>query len=136
MYTFFRFDQRKVCLCTYKLNASGQEIGKMSDLASLTLTFKQVLAGLLNPSFNKCYMRLLGKKQKIIYIYLLLPLATRKKIRDMAIKDHAGYRPEAIRNKADSGRLQVSLTERRPKHFTPNPIAAIQMTLKLTIYVQ
>ena len=46
-----------MCLCTCKINASGQENGKMSDLASLTLTFEQVLAGLLNPSFNKCYCR-------------------------------------------------------------------------------
>ena len=94
-----------MCLCTCKLKASGQEIGLESNLASLTSIFKQVLAGLLNPSFNKSYMRLLSKKPKKNYIYLLLPLATRKKIRDMAIKDHAGYRPEAIRNKAGSGRL-------------------------------
>ena len=45
MYTFFRFDEGKVCLWTCKVNASGQEIGKMSDLASLTSTFEQVLAG-------------------------------------------------------------------------------------------
>ena len=69
----------------------------MSDLASLTLTFKQVLAGLLNPSFYKSYMRLLSKKQKkkiyiYIYIYMLLPLATRKKIGPQGIRDHAGYR--------------------------------------------
>ena len=62
MYIFFRCDQGKVCLCTCKINASGQEIGKMSDLASLTSTFKQVLAGLVNPSFNKNYMRLLKNK--------------------------------------------------------------------------
>ena len=62
MYTFFRFDQVKVGQCTCKVNASGQEIGKMSDLASLTLTFEQVLAGLLNLSFNKSYLRLLSKK--------------------------------------------------------------------------
>ena len=60
---------------------------------------------------------------------MLLPLATIKKIRAQAIKDHAGYRPEAIRNNTGSGRLQISLTERRPKHFTPNPIEAIQMSL-------
>ena len=47
----------------------------------------------------------------------------------MAIKDHAGYRPEAIGNNTGSGRLQVPLTERRPKHFTPNPTEAIQMNL-------
>ena len=29
MYTFFRFYQGKLCLCTCKINASGQEIGKM-----------------------------------------------------------------------------------------------------------
>ena len=51
MYTFFRFDQGKVCLCTCKINASGQEIEKMSDLASLTLSVKQVLLGSFNPSF-------------------------------------------------------------------------------------
>ena len=62
MYTFFRFDEGKVCLWTCKVNASGQEIGKMSDLASLTSTFEQVLAGFLNPSSNKSYLRLLSKK--------------------------------------------------------------------------
>ena len=78
-----------MCLWTCKVNASGQEIGKMSDLASLTLTFKQVLAGLLNPSFNKSYLRLLSKKQKN-YIYLLLILATRKKIGPRGKEDQAG----------------------------------------------
>ena len=53
------FDQWKVCLCTYKLKASGQETGLESNLGSLTSIFKQVLAGLLNPSFNKSFMRLL-----------------------------------------------------------------------------
>ena len=53
-----------MCLCTYKLKASGQETGLESNLGSLTSIFKQVLAGLLNPSFNKSYMRLLSKKQK------------------------------------------------------------------------
>ena len=89
MYTFFRFDQGKVCLCTSKVKASGQETGLDSNLASLTSIFKQVLAGLLNPSFNKSYMRLFSRKPKKNYIYLLLPLATRKKIRAMAKKDHA-----------------------------------------------
>ena len=71
MYTFFRFVQGKVCLCTCKLKASGQEIGLESNLASLTSIFKQVLAGLLNPSFNKSYMRLLSKKQKkTLYIFV------------------------------------------------------------------
>ena len=51
-------------MCNCKINASGQEIRKMSDLASLTLTFKQVLSGLLNLSFNKSYMRILSEKQK------------------------------------------------------------------------
>ena len=68
MYTFFRFDQGKVCLCTCKVKASGQETGLDSNLASLTSIFKQVLAGLLNPSFNKSYMRLLSKKPKKNYI--------------------------------------------------------------------
>ena len=73
MYTFFRFDQLKVCLCTYKLKASGQETGLESNLGSLTSIFKQVLAGLLNPSFNKSYMRSFIKKQKkIIYICYFL----------------------------------------------------------------
>ena len=68
-----RFDQLKVCLCTYKLKASGQETGLESNLGSLTSIFKQVLAGLLNPSFNKSYMRLFSKKQKkIIYICYFL----------------------------------------------------------------
>ena len=57
MYTFFRFDQGKVCLFSCKLKASGQETVLDSNLASLTSIFKQVLAGLLNPSFNKSYMR-------------------------------------------------------------------------------
>ena len=72
-----------MCQCICKLNASGQEIGKESDLASLTLTFKQVLARLLNPFSNKSYLRLLNKEKKKIYIciYLLHPLATRKEIR-------------------------------------------------------
>ena len=70
MYTFFRVDQEKVCLCTCKVNASGQEIRKMSDLASLTLIFKQVLSELLNPSFNKSYMKLLSKKQKKLHIFV------------------------------------------------------------------
>ena len=74
-----------------KVKASGQEIRVESDLASLTSICKQVLVGLLNLSFNKSYMRLLSRKQKN-YIYLLLPLAPRKKIRAHAIKDRAGYR--------------------------------------------
>ena len=100
MYTFFRFDQGKVCLCTCKVKASGQETGLESKLASLTSIFKIVLAALLNPSFNKCYMRLFSKKQKKIYEYLLLTLAKRKKITALAIKDRTEYRPKAIRNKA------------------------------------
>ena len=72
MYTFFRFDQGKVCLCTCKVKASGQETGLDSNLASLTLIFKQVLAGLLNPSFNKSYMRLFSKKQKKLYVCCFL----------------------------------------------------------------
>ena len=73
MYTFLKFDEGKVCLCTCKVNAFGQEIGKMSDQALLSLSFKQVLSGLINPSFNKSYMRLLCKKQKkIIYICCFL----------------------------------------------------------------
>ena len=51
-----------MCLCTCKVKASGQEIGLESSLALLTSIFKQVLAGLLNPPFNKSYMRLLSKK--------------------------------------------------------------------------
>ena len=79
MYTFFRFDQGKVCLCTCKVKASGQEIGLESNLASLTSIFKQVLAGLLNPSFNKSYMRLLSKNQKnIIYMCCFLSPQERK----------------------------------------------------------
>merc|ERR1711895_350928 len=71
MYNFFRFDQLKVCLCTYKLKASGQETGLESNLGSLTSIFKQVLAGLLNPSFNKSYMRSFIKKQKKkLYIFV------------------------------------------------------------------
>ena len=71
MYTFFRFYRGKVCLSTYKVKASGQKIGLESNLASPTSIFKQVLEGLLNPSFNKSYMRLLSKKQKnIIYIFV------------------------------------------------------------------
>ena len=89
MYIFFRFDQGKLYLCMCKIKASGQEIGLKLDLVSLTSIFKQVLAGLLNPSFNKSYMRLLSKKQRENYIYLLLPLATRKKIRAQGIKDCA-----------------------------------------------
>ena len=58
MYTFFRFDLGKVCLCTYKVKASGQKIGLALKVASQTSIFKQVLAGLLNPSFNKSYTRL------------------------------------------------------------------------------
>merc|ERR1712121_550267 len=104
VYIFFRFDQLKVCLCTYKLKASGQETGLESNLGSLTSIFKQVLAGLLNPSFNKSNMRLFSKKQKKNYIYLLLPLATRKKMTARGIKDHREYRPEAIRNNILSGR--------------------------------
>ena len=92
-------------LRTCKLKASGQETGLESNLSSLTLIFKQVLAGLLNPSFNKSYMRLFSKKQKKNYIYLLLPLATRKKMTARGIKDHREYRPEAIRNNILSGRL-------------------------------
>ena len=73
MYTFVRFDQGKVCLCTYKVKASGEETGLESYLGSPTSIFKQVLAGLLNPSFNKSYMRLFSKKQKkIIYICCFL----------------------------------------------------------------
>ena len=60
---------------------------------------------------------------------MLLPSATIKKIRPQAIKDRTAYRPQAIRNNTSSGRLQVSLTKRRTKHFTPNPIEAIQMSL-------
>ena len=59
-----------MCLWTCKVNASGQEIGKMSDLASLTSTFEQVLAGFLNPSSNKSFMRSLSRKQKNIYIFV------------------------------------------------------------------
>merc|ERR1712215_468593 len=69
MYTFFRFDEGKVCLWTCKVNASAQEIGKISDLASLTSTFEQVLAGFLNLSFKKSFMRSLSRKQKNIYIF-------------------------------------------------------------------
>merc|ERR1712121_430739 len=90
MYTFLKFDEGKVCLCTCKINAFGQEIGKMSDQASLSLSFKQVLSGLINPSFNQSYMRLLSKKQKN-YIYLLLPSATRKKIGPQGRLDRARY---------------------------------------------
>ena len=73
MYTFFRFYRGKVCLSTYKVKASGQKIGLESNLASPTSIFKQVLEGLLNPSFNKRYMRLLSKKpQNIIYICCFL----------------------------------------------------------------
>ena len=61
----------------------------MSDLALLTSTFKHVLTGILNPSFNKSYLRLLSEKQKND-ICLLLPLSTRKKIRQRGKKDHAG----------------------------------------------
>ena len=39
MYTFFRFDQGKVCLCTSKVKASGQETGLDSNLESLTSIF-------------------------------------------------------------------------------------------------
>ena len=88
MYTFFRFDQGKVCLSTYNVKASGKKIGLESKLASQTSIFKQVLAGLLNLSFNKSYMRLLSKKQKKHYIYLLRPLAIRLEIRARGIKDH------------------------------------------------
>ena len=71
MYTFFRFDQGKVCLSTYNVKASGKKIGLESKLASQTSIFKQVLAGLLNLSFNKSYMRLLSKKQKkTLYIFV------------------------------------------------------------------
>ena len=87
MYIFFRLDQGKVCLCTNKVNASGQEIGKMSDLASLTLTFEQVLAGLLNPSFNKNYLRLLSRKQKNIYIFVA-SFSHKKENRTSGKKDH------------------------------------------------
>ena len=80
-----------MCLGTYKLKASGQETGLESNLGSLTSIFKQVLAGLLNPSFNKSYMRLFSKKQKKNYIYLLLPLATRKEITARGKKDRTGY---------------------------------------------
>ena len=55
-------DEGKVCLWMCKVNASGKEIGKMSDLESLASIFKQVLAGFLNPSSNKSYLRLLSKK--------------------------------------------------------------------------
>ena len=76
IYTFFRFDQGKVCLCKCKLNASGQEIGKELELASLTLTFKEVFARLLNPSSNKSYnqtghKRPRGIKDHSPIIYLL-----------------------------------------------------------------
>ena len=91
MYTFLKFDEGKVCLCTCKVNAFGQEIGKMSDQALLSLSFKQVLSGLINPSFNKSYMRLLSKKQKKNYIYLLLPSATRKKIGPQGKRDRLHY---------------------------------------------
>ena len=74
-------------------------------------------------------MRLFSKKQKKDYIYLLLPVATRKKITALAIKDRAEYRPEAIRNKAGSGSFRSSLTKSRTKHYTLNPIEAIQMIL-------
>ena len=76
-----------------KVNASGQEIGLESHLASLTSTFKHVFVG-LNTSFNKSYMRLLSKKQKNIYmnIYLLFPIATRKKIGPRGIRECTGYR--------------------------------------------
>ena len=94
---FYRFDQLKVCLGTYKLKASGQETGLESNLGSLTSIFKQVLAGLLNPSFNKSYMRSFIKKQKKNHIYLLLPLATRKEITARGKKDRTGYWPKAIR---------------------------------------
>ena len=43
-------------------------------------------------------MRLLSKNQKKYYIYVLLPFATRKKIRAQAKKDRGGpwlSRPEA-----------------------------------------
>ena len=40
MYTFFRFDQWKVCPCTYKLKESGQENGLESNLGSQTSIFK------------------------------------------------------------------------------------------------
>ena len=64
IYTSFRLDERKVCLFTCKIKASGQDIGLELESASLTSIFKQVLAGLLNPSFNKSYMRLFSKKPK------------------------------------------------------------------------
>ena len=87
----------KVCLCTYKVKASGEETGLESYLGSPTSIFKQVLAGLLNPSFNKSYMRSFIKKQKKNHIYLLLPLATRKEITARGKKDRTGYWPKAIR---------------------------------------
>ena len=70
IYTFFRFDQGKVCLCMCKVKATGQETGLESKLASQTSIFKIVLAALLNPSFNKCYMRLFSKKQKKLCIFV------------------------------------------------------------------
>ena len=70
IYTFLKFDEGKVCLCTCKVNAFGLEIGKMSDQASLSLNFIQAISGLINPSFNKSYMRLLSKKQKKLHIFV------------------------------------------------------------------
>ena len=105
------FDQGKVCLCTSKVKASGQETGLESNLGSLTSIFKQVLAGLLNPSFNKSYMRLFSKKQKKNYIYLLLPLATRKQITARGIKDRTEYRPKSIRKQRRLKQTKASLTE-------------------------
>ena len=117
-----------MCLCTCKVQASGKKTGLESKLASLTSIFKIVLAGLLYLSFNKSYMRLFNKKQKKDYIYLLLPVATTKKITALAIKDRAKYRPKAIRNPTGSGRYWSPLTKSRTKHYTLNPIEAIQMT--------
>jgi len=71
------------CMC--KVTASGREIGLESDLASLKLIFKQVLAGLLKQSFNKSYTRLSSKKQKKIYIFVFY-LATRKKNKSSGYK--------------------------------------------------
>ena len=60
-----------MCLCTSKVKASGQETGLDSNLASLTSIFKLVLAGLINPSFNKSCMRLFSMKpKKKLYIFV------------------------------------------------------------------
>ena len=87
-----------MCLCTCKLKVFGQEIGLESVLASLTSTFKQFLAGLLNPSFKKSYMKLLSKKPKKYYIYVVASFSHKKENKSSGYKGPRRIQVEQARD--------------------------------------